>query len=82
MKFFFPYSIFLFSKNNFSFISILDEILSSIFYTIFIDKDMGGAHVIGRKTLRFQEKITENYEKLLKSQICIQYALWRLDKME
>jgi IS605 OrfB family transposase len=48
----------------------------------FIDKDVAGAYVIGRKALGFQEKIPENYRKLLKSQIYIQYALWRLGKME
>jgi IS605 OrfB family transposase len=48
----------------------------------FIDKDIAGAYVIGRKALGFQEKIPENYKKLLKSQIYIQYALWRLGKME
>jgi IS605 OrfB family transposase len=48
----------------------------------FIDKDIAGAYVIGRKALGFKEKIPENYKKLLKSQIYIQYALWRLGKME
>jgi IS605 OrfB family transposase len=48
----------------------------------FIDKDIAGAYVIGRKALRFKEKIPEHYKKLLKSQIYIQYALWRLGKME
>jgi IS605 OrfB family transposase len=48
----------------------------------FIDKDIAGAYVIGRKALGFQEEIPENYKKLLKSQIYIQYALWRLGKME
>jgi IS605 OrfB family transposase len=48
----------------------------------FIDKDVAGAYVIGRKALGFKEKIPENYKKLLKSQIYIQYALWRLGKME
>jgi hypothetical protein len=48
----------------------------------FIDKDIAGAYVIGRKALGFQEKIPENYKKLRKSQIYIQYALWRLGKME
>jgi IS605 OrfB family transposase len=48
----------------------------------FIDKDIAGAYVIGRKVLGFKEKIPENYKKLLKSQIYIQYALWRLGKME
>jgi IS605 OrfB family transposase len=48
----------------------------------FIDKDIAGAYVIGRKALGFREEIPENYKKLLKSQIYIQYALWRLGKME
>jgi IS605 OrfB family transposase len=48
----------------------------------FIDKDVAGAYVVGRKALGFQEEIPENYKKLLKSQIYIQYALWRLGKME
>jgi IS605 OrfB family transposase len=48
----------------------------------FIDKDIAGAYVIGRKALGFQEGIPENYKKLLKSQIYIQYALWRSGKME
>jgi IS605 OrfB family transposase len=48
----------------------------------FIDKDVAGAYVIGRKALGFKEKIPENYKKLLESQIYIQYALWRLGKME
>jgi len=48
----------------------------------FIDKDIAGAYVIGRKALGFKEEIPENYKKLLKSQIYIQYALWRLGKIE
>jgi IS605 OrfB family transposase len=48
----------------------------------FIDKDVAGAYVIGRKALGFKEEIPENYKKLLKSQIYIQYALWRLGNME
>jgi IS605 OrfB family transposase len=48
----------------------------------FIDKDVAGAYVIGRKALGFQEEIPENYKKLLKSEVYIQYALWRLGKME
>jgi IS605 OrfB family transposase len=48
----------------------------------FIDKDIAGAYVIGRKALGFKEEIPENYKKLLKSQVYIQYALWRLGKME
>jgi hypothetical protein len=48
----------------------------------FIDKDIAGAYVIGRKALGFKEEIPENYKKLLKSQIYIQYALWRLGRME
>jgi hypothetical protein len=48
----------------------------------FIDKDVAGAYVIGRKALGFQEEIPENYKKLLKSKVYIQYALWRLRKME
>jgi IS605 OrfB family transposase len=48
----------------------------------FIDKDIAGAYVIGRKALGFKEEIPENYRKLLESQIYIQYALWRLGKME
>jgi IS605 OrfB family transposase len=48
----------------------------------FIDKDVAGAYVIGRKALGFKEEIPENYKKLLKSQVYIQYALWRLGKME
>jgi IS605 OrfB family transposase len=48
----------------------------------FIDKDVAGAYVIGRKALGFKEEVPENYKKLLKSQIYIQYALWRLGKME
>ena len=48
----------------------------------FIDKDVAGAYVIGRKALGFQEEIPENYKKLLKSKVYIQYALWRLGKIE
>jgi IS605 OrfB family transposase len=48
----------------------------------FIDKDIAGAYVIGRKALGFKEEIPKNYKKLLKSQVYIQYALWRLGKME
>jgi IS605 OrfB family transposase len=48
----------------------------------FIDKDIAGACVIGRKALGFKEEIPQNYKKLLKSQIYIQYALWRLGRME
>jgi hypothetical protein len=43
---------------------------------------VAGAYVIGRKALGFQEEIPENYKKLLKSKVYIQYALWRLRKME
>jgi hypothetical protein len=48
----------------------------------FIDKDIAGAYVIGRKALGFKEEVPENYKKLLKNQTYIQYALWRLGKME
>jgi len=48
----------------------------------FIDKDVAGAYVIGRKALGFKEDVPENYKKLLKNQTYIQYALWRLGKME
>jgi IS605 OrfB family transposase len=48
----------------------------------FIDKDVAGAYVIGRKALGFKEEIPENYKKLLKSKVYIQYALWRLGKIE
>jgi IS605 OrfB family transposase len=48
----------------------------------FIDKDVAEAYVIGRKALGFQEEIPENYKKLLKSKVYIQYASWRLGKME
>jgi len=48
----------------------------------FIDKDVAGAYVIGRKALGFKDEVPKNYKKLLKSQIYIQYALWRLGKME
>jgi IS605 OrfB family transposase len=67
-------------KVNPPFTSIIGMMKYCLQY--FIDKDVAGAYVIGRKALGFQEKIPKNYKKLLKSQIYIQYALWRLGKME
>jgi IS605 OrfB family transposase len=67
-------------KVNLAFTSVIGMMKYCPQY--FIDKDVAGAYVIGRKALGFREEIPENYKKLLKSQIYIQYALWRLGKME
>lgn len=45
-----------------------------------IDKDIAGAYVIGRKGLGFKERLPENYEKLLRNQEYINYAIAKLEE--
>ncbi len=40
-----------------------------------IDKDIAGAHVIGRRALGFMEDMPENYGKLLKDKAYLEFAL-------
>ncbi|GBD39982.1 hypothetical protein HRbin37_02268 [bacterium HR37] len=47
-----------------------------------IDKDIAGAYVIGRKGLGFKERLPENYEKLLRNQEYINYAVAKLEEEE
>jgi len=47
-----------------------------------IDKDIAGAYVIGRRALGFKEDMPENYEKLLKDKIYLEFALKRYEERE
>jgi len=47
-----------------------------------IDKDIAGAYVIGRRALGFKEGMPENYEKLLKDKIYLEFALKRYEERE
>jgi IS605 OrfB family transposase len=47
-----------------------------------IDKDVAGAYVIGRRALGFKEDMPENYEKLLKDEEYLEFALKRYEERE
>jgi IS605 OrfB family transposase len=47
-----------------------------------IDKDIAGAYVIGRRALEFKEDIPENYEKLLKDKVYLEFTLKRYEERE
>ncbi|MFZ8860942.1 MAG: IS200/IS605 family accessory protein TnpB-related protein [Thermocrinis sp.] len=47
-----------------------------------IDKDVAGAYVIGRRSLGFKEDMPENYEKLLKDRVYLEFALKRYEERE
>jgi IS605 OrfB family transposase len=47
-----------------------------------IDKDIAGAYVIGRRALGFREDMPENYEKLLKDKVYLEFALKRYEERE
>jgi IS605 OrfB family transposase len=47
-----------------------------------IDKDIAGAYVIGRRALGFEEGMPENYEKLLKDKVYLEFALKRYEEKE
>jgi IS605 OrfB family transposase len=47
-----------------------------------IDKDIAGAYVIGRRALGFKEDTPENYEKLLKDKVYLEFALKRYEERE
>jgi IS605 OrfB family transposase len=47
-----------------------------------IDKDIAGAYVIGRRALGFKEDTPENYEKLLKDKVYLEFALKRYEEKE
>jgi IS605 OrfB family transposase len=47
-----------------------------------IDKDIAGAYVIGRRALGFREDMPENYERLLKDKVYLEFALKRYEKRE
>jgi cell division ATPase FtsA len=47
-----------------------------------IDKDIAGAYVIGRRALGFKEDMPENYEKLLKDIVYLEFALKRYEERE
>jgi len=47
-----------------------------------IDKDIAGAHVIGRRALGFKEDMPENYERLLKDKAYLEFALKRYEERE
>jgi IS605 OrfB family transposase len=47
-----------------------------------IDKDVAGAYVIGRRALGFKEDMPENYEKLLKDKVYLEFALNRYEERE
>jgi IS605 OrfB family transposase len=47
-----------------------------------IDKDIAGAYVVGRRALGFKEDTPENYEKLLKDNAYLEFALKRYEERE
>ncbi len=47
-----------------------------------IDKDIAGAYVIGRRALGFKEDTPENYEKLLKDEEYLEFALKSYEERE
>jgi len=47
-----------------------------------IDKDIAGAYVIGRRALGFREDMPENYERLLKDKVYLEFALKRYEERE
>ncbi|MFZ8859078.1 MAG: IS200/IS605 family accessory protein TnpB-related protein [Thermocrinis sp.] len=47
-----------------------------------IDKDIAGAYVIGRRALDFKEDMPENYKKLLKDRVYLEFALKRYEERE
>jgi IS605 OrfB family transposase len=47
-----------------------------------IDKDIAGAYVVGRRALGFKEDTPENYEKLLKDKVYLEFALKRYEERE
>jgi hypothetical protein len=47
-----------------------------------IDKDIASAYVIGRRALGFKEDAPENYEKLLKDEAYLEFALKRYEERE
>jgi IS605 OrfB family transposase len=47
-----------------------------------IDKDIAGAYVIGRRALGFKEDTPENYERLLKDKVYLEFALKRYEERE
>ncbi|MFZ8862194.1 MAG: IS200/IS605 family accessory protein TnpB-related protein [Thermocrinis sp.] len=47
-----------------------------------IDKDIAGAYVIGRRALGFKEDMPENYERLLKDKVYLEFALKRYEERE
>ena len=47
-----------------------------------IDKDIAGAYVIGRRALGFIEDMPENYEKLLKDKVYLEFALKKYEERE
>jgi IS605 OrfB family transposase len=47
-----------------------------------IDKDIAGAYAIGRSALGFKEDMPENYERLLKDKVYLEFALKRYEERE
>jgi IS605 OrfB family transposase len=47
-----------------------------------IDKDVAGAYVMGRRAPGFKEDMPENYERLLKDKVCLEFALKRYEERE
>jgi IS605 OrfB family transposase len=47
-----------------------------------IDKDIASAYVIGRRALGFKEDTPENYEKLLKDEAYLEFALKKYEERE
>ncbi len=47
-----------------------------------IDKDIASAYVIGKRALGFKEDMPENYEKLLKDKVYLEFALKRCEERE
>ncbi|WP_299199989.1 IS200/IS605 family accessory protein TnpB-related protein [Thermocrinis sp.] len=47
-----------------------------------IDKDIASAYVIGKRALGFKEDMPENYERLLKDKVYLEFALKRYEERE
>ena len=47
-----------------------------------IDKDIAGAHVIGRRALGYKEELPENYKKLLRDKEYIKYTIEKIEEVK
>ncbi len=65
-------------RVNPAFTSVIGQLKYAPQY--FIDKDIAGAFVIGRRGMGFREEIPENYLKLLKKEEFLEYSLYKLEE--